>query len=52
MQIENVVLIKINKSYQEGMTPEELYEVTSHSWVASFETVSYTHLTLPTITAV
>lgn len=37
MQIENVVLIKINKSYQEGMTPEELYEVTSHSWVASFE---------------
>lgn len=37
MQIENVVLIKINKSYQEGMTSEELYEVTSHSWVASFE---------------
>ena len=37
MQIEDVVLIKINKSYREGMTPEELYEVTSHSWVASFE---------------
>jgi len=37
MQIENVLLIKINKSYREGMTPEELYKVTSHSWVASFK---------------
>lgn len=35
--IENVVLIKINRSYKDGMSPEDLYNVTSHSWVASFE---------------
>ncbi len=35
--MENVVLIKINKSYKENMLPEELYHVTSHSWVASLE---------------
>lgn len=34
--IEDVVLIKINKSYKENMTPEELYHATSFSWVASF----------------
>ena len=36
-EMENVVLIKINKSYKEGMSPEELYHATSYSWVASFE---------------
>ncbi|MDI2587263.1 AAA family ATPase [Psychrobacillus sp. NEAU-3TGS] len=36
IQIEDVVLIKINKSYKENMTPEELYHATSFSWVASF----------------
>jgi len=34
--IEDVVLIKINKSYKENMTTEELYHATSFSWVASF----------------
>ncbi|WP_332650072.1 McrB family protein [Lysinibacillus sp. 54212] len=37
LQIEDVVLIKINRSYREGMTPKELYEATSRSWVASLE---------------
>lgn len=35
-QFEDIVLIKINKSYKENMTPEELYHATSVSWVASF----------------
>lgn len=35
--IEDVVLIKINRSFKENMTPEELYKATSISWVASFE---------------
>ncbi|MEK4228191.1 AAA family ATPase [Solibacillus sp. FSL H8-0538] len=35
--LEDVVLIKINKSYKANMTPEELYKATSVSWVASFE---------------
>lgn len=35
--IENVVLIKINQTYKEGMTAEELYQTTSVSWVASFK---------------
>lgn len=34
--VEDVVLIKINRSYKENMTPEELYRATSISWVASF----------------
>ena len=36
VNIEDVVLIKINKSYKENMTSEELYHATSFSWVASF----------------
>lgn len=36
-KIEDTVLIKINKSYKENMTPEELYHATSFSWVASFK---------------
>ena len=35
--IEDVVLIKINRSYKENMSPEELYQATSYSWVASFK---------------
>ena len=34
--VEDVVLIKITKSYKENMTSEELYQTTSFSWVASF----------------
>lgn len=34
--VEDVVLIKINRSYKENMTSEELYQATSFSWVASF----------------
>ncbi|MGE6489642.1 McrB family protein [Paenisporosarcina sp. NPDC076898] len=34
--IEDVVLIKINRSYKENMTAEDLYQATSFSWVASF----------------
>lgn len=34
--VEDVVLIKINRSYKENMTAEELYNATSYSWVASF----------------
>ena len=37
MNLEDVVLIKINRSYKENMTPEDLYNATSISWVASFE---------------
>lgn len=37
MAIEDIVLIKINKTYRENMSPEELYHATSISWVASFE---------------
>lgn len=40
MKIEDVVLIKINKSYYEGMTSEALYKATSISWVASFHKTS------------
>lgn len=36
-KLEDVVLIKVNKSYEENMTPKELYNVTSFSWVASFK---------------
>lgn len=36
LEVEDVVLIKINKSYQENMSKEELYKATSVSWVASF----------------
>lgn len=36
INIDDVVLIKINRSYKENMTPEELYQVTSISWVANF----------------
>lgn len=35
--IEDVVLIKINRTYKENMSPEELYHATSFSWVASFK---------------
>ena len=38
--VENVVLIKINKSYRDGMSAEELYNATSKSWVASFQKTS------------
>lgn len=34
--VEDVVLIKINRSYKDNMTAEELYNATSFSWVASF----------------
>ncbi|MEI4769798.1 hypothetical protein WAX74_09100 [Psychrobacillus sp. FJAT-51614] len=34
--VDDVVLIKINKSYKENMTADELYQATSISWVASF----------------
>lgn len=37
MKLDDVVLIKVNRSYKEDMTPEELYKATSISWVASFE---------------
>lgn len=37
MNLDDVVLIKINRSFKENMTPEELYNATSVSWVASFE---------------
>lgn len=36
-KIEDVVLIKINQSYKEDMSSEELYNVTSVSWVANFK---------------
>ena len=36
INVDDVVLIKINRSYKENMTPEELYQATSISWVASF----------------
>ncbi|RTQ93029.1 hypothetical protein EKG35_10220 [Lysinibacillus telephonicus] len=32
-----MVLIKINRSFKENMTPEQLYRATSYSWVASFK---------------
>lgn len=35
-ELEDVVLIKINKSYKKDFTDEELYQATSASWVASF----------------
>ena len=38
--IEDVVLIKINTSYRDGMSTEELYNATSKSWVASFQKTS------------
>lgn len=34
---EDVVLIKINKTYHEGMTEGELYNATSKSWVVSLQ---------------
>lgn len=35
MSIEDTILIKINKSYVEGMSDDELYNATSKSWVIS-----------------
>ncbi|MCK2001032.1 AAA family ATPase [[Brevibacterium] frigoritolerans] len=35
MSIEDAILIKINKSYVEGMSDDELYNATSKSWVIS-----------------
>lgn len=35
MSIKDTMLIKINRSYHEGMSAQELYEVTSISWVIS-----------------
>lgn len=34
--VDDVVLIKINRSFKENMTSEDLYQATSVSWVASF----------------
>lgn len=35
--MEDTILIKINKSYVEGMSAEELYKATSISWVISVD---------------
>lgn len=37
MTMEDTILIKINKSYVEGMSAEELYKATSISWVISVD---------------
>lgn len=37
---DNVVIIKINKSYREDMTPLELYDVTRGCWKRKIESVS------------
>jgi hypothetical protein len=37
--IDNVVIIKINKSYREDMTPTELYDVTRGCWKRKIESV-------------
>ncbi|WP_391119202.1 McrB family protein [Psychrobacillus sp. L3] len=37
VNIDDVVLIKINQSYYEDISPEDLYKVTSESWVVSLE---------------
>lgn len=36
---ENLVVIKINRSYKEGMSADELYEVTRGKWKRRIETV-------------
>jgi hypothetical protein len=33
--VDNVLIIKINKLYKRGMTPEEIYEATRKSWCLS-----------------
>lgn len=41
---ENIVIIKINKSYREGMSETELYDVTRGCWkrkIASVENADY-----------
>lgn len=41
---ENIVIIKINKSFREGMSENELYDVTRGCWkrkIASVETADY-----------
>lgn len=39
--IEDTILIKINKSYRPGMSSDELYQVTSASWIISLEKMKY-----------
>ena len=36
---ENIAIIKINKSYREGMTPVELYDRTRGCWKRKLESV-------------
>ena len=38
--IDDVVLIKINQSYHDGISPEDLFKVTSVSWKVSLEKTS------------
>ena len=38
---ENLVVIKINRSYKEGMSEQELYEVTRGKWKRRLENVQH-----------
>jgi hypothetical protein len=36
---DNIIIIKINRSYRRGMSPEELYDITRGCWKRRIESV-------------